>query len=219
MGVLMKTIFMKPNFMRSILLSPNSSTSKSYLGQNKSFALKMTLIFISLLSFQFSNAQEGSAKAFVTLSPAGDFVAQMKTKGSAQLSGTKISAKNITIDLKGLTTGLELRDDHAKNKYLEVSKFPEAVLKEATGENGQGEAIINFHGKDGTVKGTYKIENNKIVNAEFTLKLSEFNINDISYKGIGVDDSVKIQVQIPIVATDKADPKRVESKSSKPKKK
>jgi hypothetical protein len=160
---------------------------------------KSLVLIIGVLISQISGAQQGSAKAYVSLSPAGDFVATMKSTGSAQVVGSKVSAKNIIIDLKSMTTGLDLRDDHAKNKYMEVSKYPEAILIEATGENGKGQGKLKFHGKEGHVTGTYKIEGGKTLTAEFNIKLSEFGITEISYKGIGVDDSVKIEVQVPVL--------------------
>lgn len=162
--------------------------------------LKSLLILSVVFISQFGFAQQGSVKAYVALSPAGDFVGTMKSTGAATLAGGKVSAKNIIVDMKSLTTGLDLRDDHAKNKYMEVSKYPEAVLVEATGENGKGTGKLRFHGKENPVSGTYTIQGGKILNAEFKIKLSDYGISDISYKGIGVEDEVKIEVQIPIAA-------------------
>jgi len=161
---------------------------------------KSLLILSVLLVSQIGFAQQGTAKAFVSLSPAGDFVGTMKATGSATLAGSKVSAKNIIVDMKSMTTGLDLRDDHAKNKYMEVSKYPEAVLVEASGENGKGIGKLKFHGKENPVSGTYTIQGGKILNAQFKIKMSDYGISDISYKGIGVEDEVKIEVQVPIAA-------------------
>ena len=160
--------------------------------------IKMLVILSAFVS-QLSFAQQGTAKAYVALSPAGDFVGNLKVTGSATVNGNKVSAQKIVIDLKSLSTGLDLRDDHAKNKYMEVGKYPEAVLTDATGENGKGTGKLKFHGKENPVSGTYKIVG-KMLQAEFKLKMSEYGISDISYKGIGVDDDVKIEVMVPIVA-------------------
>jgi len=83
---------------------------------------------------------------------------------------------------------------------MEVGKYPEAVLIEATGENGKGTGKLKFHGKENPVAGTYTIQGGKILNATFKIKLSDYGISDISYKGIGVEDEVKIEVQVPIAA-------------------
>lgn len=158
--------------------------------------LILSVIFVSQLGF----AQQGTAKAFVALSPAGDFVGTMKSTGAATVTGNKVSAKNIVVDLKSMSTGLDLRDDHAKNKYMEVGKYPEAVLIEANGENGKGTGKLKFHGKENAISGTYTIQGGKMLNATFKIKLSDYGISDISYKGIGVEDEVKIEVQVPIAA-------------------
>lgn len=154
----------------------------------------LAIIFVSQISF----AQQGTVKAYVTLNPAGDFVGTMKSTGAATLNGGKVTAKNIVVDIKSLNTGLDLRDDHGKNKYLEVGKYPTAILIEATGENGKGTGQLQFHGKTNPITGTYTIQGGKILHAEFKIKMSQYGISDINYKGIGVEDDVKIEVQIPI---------------------
>ncbi len=161
---------------------------------------KSLLILSFILISQNGFAQQGTVKAFVALSPAGDFVGTMKATGSATVSGNKVSAKNIVVDLKSMTTGLDLRDDHAKNKYMEVSKYPEAVLVEAVGENGKGTGKLKFHGKENPISGTFTVQGGKMLNATFKIKLSDYGISDISYKGIGVEDEVKVEVQVPIAA-------------------
>lgn len=156
--------------------------------------LILSVIFVSQLGF----AQQGTVKVYVALNPAGDFVGTLKSTGAATLVGNKVSAKNIVVDMKSLTTGLDLRDDHAKNKYMEVGKYPEAVLIEATGENGKGTGKLKFHGKENPISGTYTVQGGKMLNATFKIKLSDYGISDISYKGIGVEDEVKVEVQVPI---------------------
>lgn len=177
---------------------------------------KSLLILSVLLVSQIGFAQQGTAKAYVSLSPAGDFVGTMKATGSAALTGNKVSAKNIIVDMKSMTTGLDLRDDHAKNKYMEVSKYPEAVLIEASGENGKGTGKLKFHGKENPVSGTYTIQGGKILNAQFKIKMSDYGISDISYKGIGVEDEVKIEVQVPIAAAGAAAPVAAPAAGAKP---
>ena len=161
-----------------------------------SASLVFCLVFVS----NISHAQEASVKAYVSLSPAGDFVAQMKkVTGNATLEGKKYSAKNIVVDMSSLSTGLELRDEHAKNKYLDIKKYPEAVLVTATGENGTGEGKLKYRNQEKPIKGTYKVlSGGKAIQADFKIKLSDYDIKGINYKGIGVDDEVKLEVIIPV---------------------
>lgn len=155
-----------------------------------------------MLLASFASAQDNTVKAYVVLNPAGDFVGHLKVvSGFATVQGDQYQAKNVVVDLNSLVTGFETRDDHAKNKYLEVKKFPQAVLLEASGSKNQGKARIKLRDQIQEVTGTYKIINaGKSISADFKIKLSGFGIKDISYKGIGVEDDVRIEVVIPVKA-------------------
>ncbi len=162
----------------------------------KSAALMtLNLIFLPLLGWA-----EPSAVVHLKLSPAGSFKGETRdVKGSAQQNGTKVTAQNIVVDLKNISTGISLRDEHTKNKYLEVSKFPTAILVSATGENGKGTGIIKIKGIEKPISGTYKIRG-KELDAEFEIKLSDFGIKGIKYMGVGVNDTAKVSVTVPIDA-------------------
>lgn len=160
--------------------------------------LKASLILIVSTSVY---AQEKGMKAYVTLFPAGDFVASTNdVTGQAEvLPNGDIQAKDIRINLKTLKTGMELRDDHAKNKYLEVSKYPEAILVTGTGKGGVGTGVLKMKDKQANIDGKYTLlAGKKAVKAEFNIKLSSFGINEINFKGVGVDDEVKVEVIIPV---------------------
>ena len=156
------------------------------------------MLLITLCLLGLNTYAQVEVRAAVTLNPAGDFVATIKSStGTATIENQKINVPNITLDLNSLTTGLSLRDDHAKNKYLEVKKFPTAVLSDIKAENGKGTAMLQIRDKKVKVDGTYKIiPDQKLVVAEFKIKLSDYGIADINYKGIGVEDEVKIEAKI-----------------------
>ena len=136
--------------------------------------------------------------ADVSLTPAGDFKAKMDdVKGEAVQAGDSFTADKITVNLNSMKTGLPLRDKHGKEKYLEVAKYPEAVLSKASGKGGKGTGMLKLHGIEKAVTGTYKVEG-KMLTADFPIKLSDFGIVGIKYMGVGVDDDVKIHVTVPI---------------------
>ena len=146
--------------------------------------ISKSVFFGLLLLGSTTFAQQKGMKTYISLFPAGDFVASTSDiTGSAQMvSANEVKAQNITINLNTLKTGLELRDEHAKNKYLEVQKYPEAVLVSATGKDGKGSGILRLHGKEAKVDGTYSLlSGNKFLKAEFKSKLSQFGINEINY--------------------------------------
>ncbi len=164
--------------------------------------MKKTNLFflVTLLIGLNSYAQKSEVKIFVTLSPAGDFVAKTAdVKGFAILNSKdgSYTADNVIIEAKSLKTGLSLRDEHMQNKYLEVSKFPQIILKKAKGVNNKGVGILVIKGKEIKVSGTYKATEKSIV-AEFSMNLKDAGIEDVSYKGVGVDDEIKIVAELPI---------------------
>lgn len=115
----------------------------------------------------------------------------------------------ISFQLKSLNTGIELRDDHLKNKYLEVDKYPTATLKisnlklpENLEDKFSFKGTLNLHGVDQLIEGhasiTGKSKKEKL-SAEFKIKLSQFKIEIPSFNGITVAEEVQIKVESPIL--------------------
>ena len=114
----------------------------------------------------------------------------------------------LTVHLESFKTGIETRDGHMKEKYLEIAKYPDAVLtlkdvsvadlKPGAKKDMNFKAKLTLHGenKDVDVKanieamagGTYK------VHATSNITLSEFKIDIPTYAGIKVADSVEFEV-------------------------
>lgn len=137
------------------------------------------------------------ATVSIVLNPMGSFKGKTsEVKGFAVKKGDEVSAENIVVNLKSLKTGIELRDKHTQ-KHLQTDKFPDAVLVSATGKNNIGKGKIKIKGIEKEIKGTYKIIGNSL-QAEFKLKLEDFEIKDINYMGVGVEDDVTLAVNIPI---------------------
>lgn len=155
-------------------------------------------IFLGMVTFANFAMAETSANVDVKLSPAGSFkLVTKEVKGKATKQGNSVSAENIVVVLKNVSSGISLRDEHTKNKYLEVSKFPDATLISAKGENGKGTGVIKIKGIEKPISGTYTIKGNELA-AQFELKLSDFGIKGIKYMGVGVNDIVKVSVNVPL---------------------
>lgn len=156
----------------------------------------MKLLFVSLLLSALSFAN--SLEVGVSLSPAGTFVAksdQVTLEGEFKVSSNGFKAKNITVMIDSLKTGIELRDDHMKNKYFEMNRFPKAILKEGEGSNGKFKGKLEVHGVVRDINGDYEASG-KTLDAKFKCKLSDFKISEPKYMGVGVEDEVKVSVQI-----------------------
>lgn len=160
--------------------------------------MKLLASLAGLLLFsQLVWAGAPGAVVDITLNPMGDFKAKTSdVKGFATMKGDEVSAENIVVNLKSLKTGVELRDKHTQ-KYLETPKFPEAVLVSATGKGGKGKGKIKIRGVEKDIEGTYKVEG-KLLKADFKLTLSDFDIKEINYMGVGVEDEVTLHVAVPM---------------------
>jgi polyisoprenoid-binding protein YceI len=120
----------------------------------------------------------------------------------------------ITVPLANLTTGISLRDSHMRDKYLEVQKYPNAVLTvaraalqlPAAGAQGHGDSpgTIQIHGQskpctihydttaDGagfTVKGTLRVN------------MNDFGITVPSYLGVTVKPDVDVAANFRVEGT------------------
>ena len=135
-------------------------------------------------------------------------------KGSAPHGKLTVSASDITgetsFDLASLDTGIEMRNKHMKEKYLEVKKFPQAkltitqlVLAQPIQENQTLDKIpftgkLSLHGVEHPVSGTAHIEkkgNQVSVIAQFNLQIKDYSITEPTFAGISMADEVQIIVQ------------------------
>lgn len=132
---------------------------------------------------------------------------KIEGKSSGGLSGELDPANTespgvFIFSVKNLETGIDLRDEHMKEKYLEVAKYPEAklLLKKVDGltaidadSKGSFSGTLTLHGVSRDVKGTYEIVDRKVI-ARFNALLSDFAIIVPSWMGVTVADNVDIIV-------------------------
>lgn len=158
----------------------------------------MKIFLMIWLAVNFSlAAMAQSASIDVVLNPMGDFKAKTaEVKGEAKVKGDEVSAQNIVVNLKNFKSGVELRDKHTQ-KYLNTASYPEALLVSATGKGGKGKGKIKIKNVEKDIEGTYKVSGN-FLTADFKLKLSEFDIKEINYMGVGVEDEITVHVTLPI---------------------
>jgi len=117
----------------------------------------------------------------------------------------------ISVDLATLDTGIGLRNEHLRNKYLEVGRgqgFNRAVLSAIrlgdTDPRGfQGKTAFTgtflLHGTTKPVAGqaTIRREGSGVrVEASFPLSVAAFGIEEPRYLGVGVRDQVTVSVSL-----------------------
>ncbi|MBL7671370.1 MAG: YceI family protein [Bdellovibrionaceae bacterium] len=159
-----------------------------------SLSLFILLLFVAPVSW----AKPEVVLSFKMTPSAGNFNAtSTEVKGFAKMNGTKVIAEGISVPIKSLDAEREGRTKHMNEKYLEMAKYPEAKLIKAEGENGKGTGIIEIRGIQKPIQGTFKIEKDELV-ANFTVKISDFDIAKVNYLGLGVKDDVAIMVRVPV---------------------
>jgi polyisoprenoid-binding protein YceI len=149
-----------------------------------------------------------------------------ETKTTA-ISGTVSSAPappgaldgELSVDLSSLDTGIELRNTHLREKYLEVARgaeFANAVLSavrldKAVAPTFRGQTpftgTLLLHGTRRPVAGQADIrpEGNDVrVVASFPVRLDDYGIATPRYLGVGVKNEV--QVKVSLVATPETAP-------------
>lgn len=131
-----------------------------------------------------------------------ELVKESPLKGSLTITGNSLSGTAAFL-LKALDTGIELRDTHMKDKYLEVEKYPNAELtitklnfpESLKGENLPFEGQLLLHGVKKPVTGRATVEKSGTsltTKFEFKTLISEYGIQIPSYMGIKIANEVTI---------------------------
>jgi polyisoprenoid-binding protein YceI len=130
-------------------------------------------------------------------------VAALSDNGK-QLSGT------VDFDMDKLDTGISLRTEHMKEKYLQVKQYPKSTLtltdapvdaafEKALSSGGEKpfKGKLALHGKEHEVAGTYTADSG-LVKAKFPITLSDYSIDVPKYLGVTVADTVEVNVELPL---------------------
>lgn len=156
--------------------------------------LALTILWSSLSAFA-----EEKITIFVTLTPAGSFQAvSKKPKGNLIKEKGAFSADKIFVSIESFKTGIDLRDEHFW-KHLNSSKHPKATVSDLKANDGKGTATLEVNGVKKPINITYT-EKGSEIEAKFKVKASEFGMEKAEYLGVGVDDSVAVEVTLPYKA-------------------
>lgn len=174
----------------------------------------LSVTFVAFASLQ-SRANADAAFKIVAadvavvcpLTIGGDFEAKTTAMSGniTPASGGAVDG-TFTVDLMKLETGITLRDRHLRNNYLEVQKGPDfAVAKmvnlklEKLPGKGTIRGLLTLHGQQREVTGVADIQPQGAgyrVEASFPVRISEFQIPEPTYLGVGVKDEITIRVKL-----------------------
>jgi polyisoprenoid-binding protein YceI len=145
------------------------------------------------------------------LTVGGGFEAKTEAvSGQVSLGGDQPGTLNgaMSVDLRTLKTGIGMRDRHMRDNYLEVEKAPGFEMATIEGiqiEKLDGKTTFNgtlvLHGERRAVTGLATIARQRDgynVEAEFPVKVSEFNIPKPTYLGVGVQDQIRIKIALTV---------------------
>jgi polyisoprenoid-binding protein YceI len=155
---------------------------------------------------------QGDVRVICPMTVGGSFHATTTTiRGllTANADGSPAFDGTLAVDLRTLDTGIGLRNEHLREKYLEVGKgpgFESATLAEVrvnAFQPGLPEStrsftgLLTLHGVTRAVSGSAGIRptsNGVRVKANFPVALADYGIPTPRYLGVGVKDVVQVEV-------------------------
>jgi polyisoprenoid-binding protein YceI len=157
-------------------------------------------------------ATQGDVRVTCPLTIGGSFQAKtMALSGSVTSRASRPPSYDgsLVVDLRTLDTGINLRNEHLRDKYLEVDKAPgydkatlsEIDLKGLNPDAPEGKdtftASLMLHGTKKTVTGMAEIHRSGSgfrVKASFPINLPDYGIPEPRYLGVGVKNVVQVEV-------------------------
>ncbi len=155
---------------------------------------------------------KGDACVTCPLTVGGSFDAKTTAlSGSVTRNASGASALDgsFAVDLRTIDTGISLRNNHLRDTYLEVDKAPKCdkailsaiELKGLNPDAPEGKASftgsLTLHGETKPVTGAVEVRkagNGLRVKASFPINLSDYNITEPRYLGVGVRNTVQVEV-------------------------
>ncbi len=172
-------------------------------------ALLLTMIFSTFSIHAMTMKTSSGSLKFTATGKPGFLKIRGESKNSTPIGSVNIQDSGLTgeftFDLKSLDTGISLRNEHMKEKYLEVGKFPDAKLVLKTLSVMQEElkkdfsrnftGTLTLHGVSREISGKFNWQAaKKEVSANFDLKVSDYNIAVPQYMGVVVSEMVDVEV-------------------------
>jgi polyisoprenoid-binding protein YceI len=170
--------------------------------------MKNILILILILSFNAVAANDiKMSKINFVATGKPSFI---KAKGVMKITSADfVLEENILngffiVSLADLDSGIELRDKHLKEEYLEIQKFPEAKLVFTNQKlllNGKLQKVpakLFLHGVEKEIELNLRSEKKKdllSLKADFNIILTDHKIELPSFQGITAAKKVKVQVE------------------------
>lgn len=205
-------------------MKTNKTTKKTKQAFFSSIKIFLTLILLSICTTTFSKENmpiektanfESKFKDVKIVSATVEFLAigrpsLIKIKGESkklEISNIKNNFVEFKIPLDDFDTGIKLRNQHMKEKYLETSRFPFAVLNitnlEKIGlteinQSSKFKADLSLHGEKKSIDVENKKTGAKSFESNFEINITDFKIAVPSYMGVTVTEKIQVKVKLEL---------------------
>jgi polyisoprenoid-binding protein YceI len=193
--------------------------------------ISLIILFLSLNTFAINS----SAAVKISLDPAKtkvEFLAvgrpsALKIKGQGAVANGELTVQEgktegeISVNLDDFKTGMSTRDQHMKEKYLEIEKAQNKIAKlkilkidlpieywksKLDVANAKFSGTLDLHGVQKNVEGVLNLKaaQNNIVSGDsnFNIKLPDYAITIPSFAGITVAEDVSVNIQFEATLAD-----------------
>lgn len=160
--------------------------------------------------FEFSSSAGSSD--FVATGRPGSF--KIKGVGAGPTGRLEVRGNHVrgvlTLDLNSFDTGMKMRNEHMKTKYLQTDRFPTAkleidsatilsapLIEGAKIDHGDFAGKLTMHGVTRDVHGTFTADYAAAklsIDANFEVAINDFGITKPSYMGVSVDDKIPVHI-------------------------
>jgi polyisoprenoid-binding protein YceI len=184
-------------------------------------SVKSTLVALALAGATVGGAdawrvEQGQVRVICPMTIGGSFDATTTALSgtlTAGAGGLRTLDGRLAVDLRTLDTGIGLRNDHLRGNYLEVEKGPlfETAALSAIGLGGLDPSApagrgtftgsLTLHGVTQPVTGQVEVRQTGAglqVRASFPVALMAYGIRKPRYLGIGVKDTVEVEVAFSV---------------------
>ncbi len=171
-------------------------------------AISIGLTTVSGAAYASLSSASDARVTFGAAGPAG-----FKLEGSTSELAVSEAGGNVvvTVPLGNLSTGISLRDHHMRDKYLEVGKFPTAVLTvartalkvPASGEQQEADVpgTLTLHGQTRPVTVHYSAKGDGgalSAQGKFHINMNEYGISVPSYLGVTVKPDIDVSASFRV---------------------
>ena len=156
-------------------------------------------LLLALLIPAFSWGQNLVSVRATMIPNTGSFTAKsVKLKGRLLKEGSSFTADRLSVFVNSFETENNLRDRHFAEYVGGGAKLPHRRidLTELKASEGKGVGNLIVNGVSRPVEISYT-EKENFIEANFSVKASDFKLPRANYLGVGLEDLVKIQVQYP----------------------